>query len=351
MMAGAARIGNIEILEWASKDRYRKILHYSNGYPYLQRFRQLGELVYDEACTGGNLEVIEWLENNNCHVSEQSICIAARHGYEKILDFLLMVGTGEITYELKEEAAFGGHFEIVKKYYSDSVGESLAKYGAQYGNIEFIKWLQDRRELIDLEDCGNYALKFGQLETIKWLQTQGWACPRTACDLAAVSGSIDVVQWAKSNGSYCSEKTVIKAAKNGHISLIKWLRENGCPWSAQTTQKVALKCQGLQVLKWLIENNCPLEIQRNSTADGLNFPISSLDLVRKGNFKVIMYLKQYGLYLDPACYTCFKRHWKRNLWFSEWLYENGCPLDVLLTEVNDSFYDNILEWIKAKTEK
>ena len=344
MLNGAARSGNLDLVEWTRKKQ--KLVYDSNNIPYSRQPCVQSSETLNKACKSGNVEIIKSLKFKEG--SYDALKIAARYGNEEAF-FWLYERKGESSSSFCKNAAIGGHFKLAKKLYREASSmwvnqyeNELASAGARYGNIEFLEWMKKQGLKVDTELCSSSALKYGQLEILKWLQTENWKCNENSCNYAAESGRIEVVQWAKGNGSEWSEETMTIAASNGHLGLIKWLRANGCPWSAKTTQQAALNGK-LQVLKWLIENSCPYILLEDT-----EYTIYPSILLDNDWVDILGYLLQYGIPLNHNCYDLNSLNWNENRWKNEFIFEHGCKLSPVLwcIAINNSVQQ--LKWLKEK---
>ena len=112
-------------------------------------------------------------------------------------------------------------------------GEAVKK-----GYLSTLKHMHSRGRLSRKNDLCEDAARGGHLEMLKWARENG--CPwdeLTCAAIAAYGGHLEVLKWARENDCPWEELTCAAiAAYGGHLEVLKWARENGCPWDENTRQ-------------------------------------------------------------------------------------------------------------------
>lgn len=133
------------------------------------------------AVKNGNLELLKWLQTQNCRIVHSVAEIAADHGQLHILEWIIENDFPYNTNDLYRSSIRGGHIDI-------------------------FKWLLSKNIVLsDLykDSLCLFAVYGGQLSTLKWLREQGYS-------------------WDK--------YIPYEAAKKDHLEIFIWAIENGCPW-------------------------------------------------------------------------------------------------------------------------
>ena len=94
----------------------------------------------------------------------------------------------------------------------DRYGDTMARYAANYGHLQLVKWLYGE---------GGFAM---DEEVMRW---------------AARSGNLELVQWLRAEGCPWNRRTCYWAVMEGHVEVLRWVRQNGCPWTALVRDRAA----------------------------------------------------------------------------------------------------------------
>ena len=87
-----------------------------------------------------------------------------------------------------------------------------------------------------------YAAQYGHTELVKWLCGEGgFAMDEGVMTSAAMSGNLELVRWLRGEGCPWGWGTCWRAIQKGHVEVLRWARENGCPWIAGTRDLAAKK--------------------------------------------------------------------------------------------------------------
>jgi len=307
---GAAKVGNIQILEQLYVDGHR----FS---PY----------VASSAAAGGQIETLKWLLQHQTFMDTTAIYRAGQNGHIQILKYITGC-IGNVTVDASDFAARNGHLDVVKffhhirpnslfhaangavigghlniviyaadlgaiptSYYrcgnicilkwlhqnslfnsSDNVIENVAASGnleclqylysrgydicrrkvfenaARNCNAETFQWLHSIGAVID-KSIVNIVLGRGLLDVIKMFVSWDYNLSKHNCMHAAQSGNLDMLRYQHSKG--CSLDNIIEqAAMYGHLHVIIWCRKQGCEWNERTCHQAA-NANHLEVLKWL----------------------------------------------------------------------------------------------------
>lgn len=173
--------------------------------PVLQRLGfHLSEKIFVAAVRqNGNVDILEWLQQHQCPLSEMTFSAATKHGNLNTLTW-------------------------------------LQQHGCTWNDRTF-----------------SFAVQFGNTNTLMWLKEQG--CPMTEFAFA-FTDDVHILEWLKKNGCPWTDRTFAAAATVGYLDTLKWLKKNGCQWNALTFA-FAAENGNLDNMQWLKDNNCPWDIR------------------------------------------------------------------------------------------
>mgnify|MGYP002395042662 CR=1 FL=1 len=215
-ISSVAEKGYLAIMKWARE----------NGSP-------LDSTSFEKAAGGGHLEMLKWLDEQEC---------------PKDVDTAM------------KSAIDGGHLEVMKWLKEDAgcpLVESLSLSAAHEGQLEALKWLKENGCVVDAF-CLIYAAERCDLEMLTWLNENGCPFDRKLSYLiteAAQTGNLEVMKWLKDNGCILSNTAYFRACESGpkSVEIFQWLKELDCPWN-NTAYITASKIGNLEALNWLSEN-------------------------------------------------------------------------------------------------
>ncbi|KAJ3325042.1 hypothetical protein HDU76_013287, partial [Blyttiomyces sp. JEL0837] len=169
---------------------------------------------------------------------------ASSNGYTNIVEILLkqdLVDATSFNYHAFEEAAYGGHLEVVKLLLGSvkaddlTVGASQALVaGAAKGRIAIVKYLLDRPDL-NVAHCLNSAItnacRNGELEMVKLVLGLDGVDPsdnnNVAIRSASGNGCTDIVKLLAEipgvDASACNNEAVRNASARGHVDTVRIL--------------------------------------------------------------------------------------------------------------------------------
>jgi len=244
----SARYGYLNVLEWSRKNNcewgYNTPSNASLG-GHLEVLIWCVEngcvayhcFCYEEAAKGGHVNIIEWLYSKRYWLGLDVWKSAARHGRINVLELLYVYRKND-PYEKR-----------ISNWHS-----ALYESAAEGGHIEVLDWLDERGlDGILQANAGASAAANGHLNVLLWIKSKGYSMSTDICSYAAKGGHLSILIWLVENGCVFDSFTFTMAAQNGHLEIVKWLRENGCPWDESVCCD-AVYGGHLNVLIWLREN-------------------------------------------------------------------------------------------------
>jgi hypothetical protein len=126
---------------------------------FLSEKRGLDSESFDCAVkSSGNLEIMKWLNNNNCPWDDLTVAYAAAFGNPEIMRWLK---TNESWYKRIFRSIFSSRYIIAYAF------------AAAYGNIENMKWLRTNNYLWNKPEFSSVE-KFGTIEHMKYVRVNNY---------------------------------------------------------------------------------------------------------------------------------------------------------------------------------
>jgi|SRR5579872_1621463 len=233
ILIGAAKSGNLEILQWLkegmSDDIWRYIL---NDYV-------AGKMCY-HAAARNNKQMLMWIRENQSNPTRSlgnAIKGAAKYNHFDIIKWLIKqtedTDITDVTSTLILNAAIGGHVELLKWCTENNfVNKDIIAYMCHNNyfckSMEVVQWLIAEgikcnipTEMINI--CV-YAAKYGRLDILKWLQKNNTLDTSTVYAWAVARGHFDVCIWLKDELNYIGTLSWDEA-----IEITKWVKF--MPWA------------------------------------------------------------------------------------------------------------------------
>ena len=188
----------------------------------LERFASFTEAIRDALGESGRIKELRPDE-------------AAERGCLSTLRSLHRRGRAELTVNLCTSAAKGGQLEVLEWLRENECpwDKNTCEEAAYSGHLEVLQWARENGCPWKEDTCWS-AAQGGQLEALQWARENGCPWDERTCRSAAWGGHLPVLQWARENGCPWDETTCACAAWCGHLEMLQWARENGCPWNEET---------------------------------------------------------------------------------------------------------------------
>jgi hypothetical protein len=266
--------GNLEVLKFLRMERYSVRSLEQVGYAI-----EGGHVDVLNWLVSNNSELRENISQNLGHLL-LSMKTAVRKNH---VDALIWVhenfGFPPDSSILYDEATSSGNFEMLKFLRNLGINFStVAALGlAKSGNFEMIKWARDHGCPIYPYTC-TAAAAAGNLEMMIWAREEGCPWSYTTCsravnleilqwardhgcpwneDTCSFAVNLEILMWAREHGCPWNSLTCSSAAATGNLQMIKWAREHGCPWDQDTCIE-AINGNHIEVLEWTFKNGCPI---------------------------------------------------------------------------------------------
>ncbi|KAK9830769.1 hypothetical protein WJX74_006321 [Apatococcus lobatus] len=239
---------------------------------YLARMSHTSHLLH-QALTERRLASLQWLRCL-CHPvkdqKEQLIMAAAKMGW---LDALQHLCTGPLAASPYDHLtlATAKHPHCLKWLLQEhpecNIEPELLEELAGYGDIDTLKWLQDRKwipKAFWTADVTTAAVMGEQLAMLQWLRKLDPPCPWDAscAKWAVVRNGFVMLQWMQRQNPPCPLDITCSAAAavSGNLDLLRWLRDQSppCPWGESSTW-AAVARGDLVMLEWLVNAGCEVE--------------------------------------------------------------------------------------------
>ena len=227
-----------------------------------------GHTAIIQAACGGNVEIIIWLLERGCNITERD-----------------NMGNTSLLF-----AVWGGHIEAIRWLLENGSsitetndnGNTVLLSAINSGNVEVVKWLLEEMHLSPLEcnlsgdTCIILATSGGHYNLVRYLihylgynimnqrNYDGLNALLSACN----GGNIKMVEmliteYGLSLNEYTYYSPLILAACGGHLELVKWLVAHGCSVTHSTQYgdtALLLACYygHTHIAKWLLDNGASI---------------------------------------------------------------------------------------------
>ncbi|EGG19819.1 hypothetical protein DFA_06921 [Cavenderia fasciculata] len=227
-------------------DRYGRILFNRNKKGY----------IIDPCCVAGNMQIIQFLADNNFGTTINAIINASGAGHLHIVRWFTETRKERTTSAAMDAAAKGNHGDVAR-------------------------YLNENRTEGCTEACLDLFAEHGNLEMVKYLHQHNKPCTSKAMDKAASNGFKDVVEFLHLNRTEgCTSTAVDSAAQNGHHQLLTFLLENRSENGSPATLSYLAETGNLKLVQ--------LFHQR-----GWNISARALDAASQGGFlEIVQFLHQ-----------------------------------------------------------
>ncbi len=179
------------------------------------------------AALGGSIEVLKWLQEINCPCSDDVCTSAAMAGHLEAIKWALLQKY-ECDYMLvTEEAARGGHINI-------------------------LRWLHKHKKLTSIATKG--AVIGEKLNVLIWLKKKKIPFHESVCVWSVWRQKIEILQWLVENGAYKDEEACYAAAKCPSIKILKWLIDNDFPYKTSKLLLSAENDNNMKNVQWIRDN-------------------------------------------------------------------------------------------------
>jgi len=244
---------NVDLLSWTISNVDRGYVDFKD--------------IFLHAADSGCLEVLRWIYKNGPEFTNHTAADAFRRAFHtenlQILQWLtakfkltkcdIQPHIGQMLLYLPETRNdiaqwLIEHFSITWKEYYGLFHYQIPKNCVCAGNLELIKWM-DERVYSDvkglccsiLAQFGYYAIVGGHIKLLKWMDEKSHGACFSSNDIkqavcvAAMMGHFELLQWIYGKNprkifgadGITLDALFIKAAKGGHLSIMQWIQEIG----------------------------------------------------------------------------------------------------------------------------
>ena len=175
------------------------------------------------------LDIIEELEHIK-NFNKDSCNFAAKKGNVDLLDYL---------------------------HQNNCLCESIIyQYAAFYGHLNILKYLHKNSHPWNILTC-YIAAGSGNLNCLIFAHENGAPWDEWTSTSAASNGHLNCLRYAHENNCSWDKWTCAYAAKEGHLNCLIYLHENGCSWDKLTILN-AKNNNHLNCLQYALENGCSI---------------------------------------------------------------------------------------------
>jgi len=222
-----SRNGHIQALKWFHEQETNKNHRIS-----------WDEWTSAEAARGGNLNVLQYLRENNCPMNELCYSEAARGGHMHILRWLQEINCSSNTWSYIM-AIQGGFYHVI---------QWLDSQQCPFNEWSFTWSINE----------DDYSSDDTEIHMLTCAKARGYNIndPPLVSTMAAQHGQLDILKWLKEKNLPWDEWTTAAAAYAGHLHILQWLRQHDCPWNHLTIKAAQDRGHDL-ISEWAKSQGCP----------------------------------------------------------------------------------------------
>jgi len=241
----AARHNKVNILRWARKqnlaqlslgDLVRAALKGATGTiewaVEVGIYQGKGLEIANELAREGCLNMIEWLEDHNLPLPDQSGAKAAlENDFPDVVEWLDKRGIHPDDIPVIEEEELKSLIMDVPPSYLENLEGHMPSYAttyaAEYNRPDIQGWLFERHGLAPSTEDADYALDGDAQESLKWMYRKFKVLPsRHGADRAAWAGQMHNLKWLESKGVLPTKAGADLAAEE-YPEVVMWLESMG----------------------------------------------------------------------------------------------------------------------------
>lgn len=173
-----------------------------------------------------DLEVIKILHERGYSFSNRvfNLCVS-REKYEHIEWFLSILNPSNYNYTVLDDQAWYVSFPIIKLLHEHGfkVNTRIVSVFARLGNLEALKWFNDRGYKYWYRDSIHGAIRMGSYDVLEWLISAGCDISREMVEIAIENSHLHLYRLFYEKAYYCIEGVVPK-----NVLIIDFLRDRNC---------------------------------------------------------------------------------------------------------------------------
>lgn len=191
-----------------------------------------------------------------------------------------------------------------------------------------VRWLQEQRQVHEVEVLSCEAARAGDFELIKWAKQQRKKIVvhglTRAMYFAAIEGNLEMVRWLYFNGhETCSNQLMSAAAPNGHLAVMEWLQRSQPRGYFYAPAPTLAMLKHAPVVQWMLKVfNWRSEEERKTWIERALITAAGC-----GHFDLLQLLCQHwsdGLPFDTVTAAASGGH----LHIAQWLHSKGTEVSV-----------------------
>lgn len=219
----------------------------------------ISDETYNIASKKGNLEILQWLYDNNIEYSHDHFNVLCFSQHDKMVEVAKLQ---QKYHKLDIETAFD-NFVLIDSIegleYLKTLGHQIPlssiQLAAKKGKLVVLEWV--KKNQIDIPpDVFAHAASGDQIEVMVWISKNGYTCNiMLAWELAARYGSLNAMKLLYNNSYhiplFSHENILYLCAFSGHLESLKWLKSvYSIEWYGNPELNGAACGGRLEILKW-----------------------------------------------------------------------------------------------------
>jgi len=222
----------------------------------LQHGYAFGERSTQSAVLSGNIDCITFVLENGCSITERDFSLAASGGQLATLQLMhRLTHTPEKFQGVCSAAASGGHLECVKFLQENNYrcNYEAAMSATANGHLHVLEYMSMfPPSHFWFQGSARVAAQKGHIEIIEFFNSHNYPWNEQTAMWCAGSGQLAALQHLHENGCPWDFSTCLSAVYDNHFECLKYAVEHGCEWTEDMEED--LKPEASQEMRDFVAN-------------------------------------------------------------------------------------------------
>ena len=217
--------------------------------------------ICSQVAKNGNIDLFMYFYRRGYLFDSDAIKNAAGNGHMDIILYIRdnygdIFEYSKMDVEICAAASSGGHLECLSFLYNNdfSIDRKVSRYAALNGHKHILEFAYDNLIIWDEKACAN-ASRNGHLDCLTYLHEKNCPLSARAYAYAARNGHYHIIKYLYEIGCPYDIYACKNAAAGGHLNILKYFRRKKFPWDEQTCSNAVSICN-FEILKYAHEHGC-----------------------------------------------------------------------------------------------
>lgn len=235
----AAAIGSVKILEWLATEADLSI--------------EPSGMIADTAARAGHKDVVQWIRRRGHSMSYTILNYAAEGGNLELVQWVHNELHRPLSWQTCSAAATGGHVDVLRWLVDNNCKFDV---GTIFGEAikgrhpKVIEYMQSHGHTWPHGATAMAAVS-GSLDILQWAHRDGCPCTAMTAWHAAQGGHVEALMWLRENRCEWDEEVCSRAAEYGHLHVLQYAVANDCPWDPEPCLRQARSAGFDEIVDWI----------------------------------------------------------------------------------------------------